>query len=112
MAWSTGAGAQPAGKAPGGAALCGGPSSGQAESPTATHGSAPAVPLCRYKLAWETGLSAVCTRREDGGWELSLRGPQRPAAVHFVRGGAPFAAVIPGDSVVEQVLTSGISSFL
>lgn len=52
-------------------------------------------------------------RREDGGWELSIGGPSRPAAaVRFARGGAPFAAVIPGDSVAEQVITSGISSFL
>jgi hypothetical protein len=32
-------------------------------------------------------------------------------AVHFTRA-RPFAAVIPGDSVAEQVITSGISSFL
>jgi YggT family protein len=32
-------------------------------------------------------------------------------AVHFTRA-RPFAAVIPGDSVAEQVITSGLSSFL
>lgn len=50
------------------------------------------------------------TRREDGGFELTLRSAG-PNAVHFVRA-RPFAAVIPGDGVAEQVITTGISSFL
>ena len=54
----------------------------------------------------------VYTRREDGTWELSLTVRGRSVPVRFVRGGHAFAAVIPGDSVAEQVITSGISSFL
>ena len=48
--------------------------------------------------------------REDGGFEVALRSTG-PNAVHFVRA-RPFAAIIPGDGVAEQVITSGLSSFL
>ena len=34
-----------------------------------------------------------------------------PNAVHFARA-RPFAAILPGDGVAEQVITSSISSFL
>jgi len=34
-----------------------------------------------------------------------------PSAVHFVRA-QPFAAIIPGDGVAEQVITTGLNQFL
>lgn len=40
-----------------------------------------------------------------------MRSRGGPAAVHFVRQ-QPFAAIIPGDGVAEQVITTGISQFL
>ena len=48
--------------------------------------------------------------RSDGGFELSLR-CTGPSAVHFVRA-RPFAAVLPGNSVAEEVFTTGLSQFL
>jgi YggT family protein len=46
----------------------------------------------------------------DGGFELNLR-CSGPSAVHFVRA-RPFAAVLPGNSVAEEVFTTGLSQFL
>lgn len=53
--------------------------------------------------------------RPDGGFELSVRAPAGTLgrSVHFVRGTpVQFAAMLPGDGVVETVLTGGLSSFL
>ena len=58
-------------------------------------------------------LNPAC--RPGGGFELSLRSPPGGVgrAVHLVRGTpVQFAAIIPGDGVVEVVLTSGLNSFL
>jgi len=51
--------------------------------------------------------------REDGGFRMSARNPDQgaPKRVATFRG-SPFAAAIPGDSVAEAVITSGLSSFL
>ena len=49
-------------------------------------------------------------RRADGGYELSLRAAT-PSAVHFVRA-RPFAAVISGDNLAGEILTTGVSQFL
>lgn len=53
-------------------------------------------------------------RREDGGFELTVRAASsRPSPVHFVRGGTQcYAAIIPGDGVAEQVITTGLNQFL
>jgi hypothetical protein len=72
-------------------------------SPTSTSNPFSRVPLRRQ-----------ISCREDGGFELSMRSSARQVApVHFVRPGAQcYAAVIPGDGVAEQVITTGINQFL
>ena len=61
---------------------------------------------------------ASCTfHRPDGGFELSIRAKSSaPSPVHFLRPGpgvcSPFAAIIPGDGVAEEVITTGINQFL
>jgi len=52
----------------------------------------------------------VASRRNDGGFEVSLKSVG-PSTVHFARA-RPFAAIIPGDGVAEQVVTTGINQFL
>eukprot|EP00890_Picochlorum_soloecismus_P003114 jgi/Picsp_1/3803/NSC_01315-R1_protein len=49
--------------------------------------------------------------RPDGGFEISVRSRVPNSAVHMLRG-RPFAAIIPGDGVAEQVITTGINQFL
>lgn len=53
----------------------------------------------------------VLHRRADGGFELSVKSVGPSPHVHFVRH-RPFAAIIPGDGVAEQVITTGINQFL
>ena len=40
-----------------------------------------------------------------------MKGARGLSGVHFVRS-QPFAAIIPGDSIAESVITGGISQFL
>lgn len=50
--------------------------------------------------------------RSDGGFEIEVRSAGGVSkSVHFLRS-VPFAAVIPGDSVAEQVITTGVNQFL
>lgn len=49
--------------------------------------------------------------RSDGGFEIKVRSAGGDHSVHFLRS-VPFAAVIPGDSVAEQVITTGVNQFL
>jgi hypothetical protein len=49
--------------------------------------------------------------RSDGGFEISLKTVGPSPHIHFVRQ-RPFAAIIPGDGVAEQVITTGINQFL
>eukprot|EP00884_Botryococcus_braunii_P007620 jgi/Botrbrau1/1685/Bobra.116_2s0028.1 len=57
-------------------------------------------------------LGDAFTRQRDcGSLRMNARVKRRPNTVIFPRS-APFGALIPGDSAVELVLTSGISNFL
>lgn len=65
------------------------------------------------RLTHPDSVASCC--RPDGGFELSVRAPAGTLgrSVHFVRGTpVQFAAMLPGDGVVETVLTGGLSSFL
>ncbi len=74
----------------------------------------------RYRAGGKEGVvspipSPFSCCRPDGGFELSVRAPAGTLgrSVHFVRGTpVQFAAMLPGDGVVETVLTGGLSSFL
>jgi len=61
-------------------------------------------------------LSFSSHRRPDGGFQLRARRtpptPGAPPAKVVLARGTPFAAIIPGDGVVEAVVTQGLSSFL
>lgn len=56
--------------------------------------------LCYYLLC-----------RSDGGFEVSVKNVGPLPHVHFLRH-RPFAAIIPGDGVAEQVITTGLNQFL
>lgn len=49
--------------------------------------------------------------RSDGGFEMSVKNVGPLPHVHFLRH-RPFAAIIPGDGVAEQVITTGLNQFL
>eukprot|EP00889_Picochlorum_renovo_P007562 jgi/Picre1/34592/NNA_002060.t1 len=49
--------------------------------------------------------------RSDGGFEVSVKNVGPLPHVHFLRH-RPFAAIIPGDGVAEQVITTGLNQFL
>jgi hypothetical protein len=54
-----------------------------------------------------------CSCRQPApGTALHVRAHLRKRPERVTLRAAPFAAVIPGDSAVEQVLTTGFSSFL